>query len=397
MPKLIYDCIYKYMEFDDILVKIIDTPEFQKLRNIKQLGLCYYIFPGASHNRFEHSLGVSHLCGLMIKTLQEKQPELNISDREILLIKIAGLVHDIGHACFSHFFDHHFLKDKIDDNCPNKEHEYRSCILFEYIVKKYGIGLTINEIEIVKKMIDPGKDDESFLFQIVANKLNGLDCDKLDYIVRDTYNVGLMYSIDTSRLIMKCKVIDNKIYFPEKCYYEIVDIYYTRYKLHKQIYTHPCVRSIEYMILDILNLSYKELNIIEMVLDISKFWELNDNILYLIRFYGNQEAKNLLNRIETRQLYKLAYESKDIEDTLRRVNILKERGYIEDIILDNINLNYSMNEKNPLDFVFLYNGNNIVNSKDQTGLLPQNFEEKLIRIYVKNLQNFNKIKELLEK
>ena len=89
MPKLIYDCIYKYMEFDDILLKIIDTPEFQKLRNIKQLGLCYLVFPGASHNRFEHSLGVSHLCGLMIKTIQDKQPELNITDRIIILIKIS--------------------------------------------------------------------------------------------------------------------------------------------------------------------------------------------------------------------------------------------------------------------------------------------------------------------
>ena len=397
MPKLIYDCIYKYMEFDDILLKIIDTPEFQKLRNIKQLGLCYLVFPGASHNRFEHSLGVSYLSGLMIKTIQDKQPELNISDRTILLIKIAGLVHDIGHACFSHFFDHHFLEDKIDISNPNREHEFRSCLLFEYIVKKYNVGLTENEIRIVKKMIDPGKEDTSFIFQIVANKMNGLDCDKLDYIVRDTYNVGLSYSIDTSRLIMKCKVIDDKIFFSEKCYYEIVDIYYTRYKLHKQIYTHPCVRSIEYMVLDILNSSHKDLGIIDRVLDISKFWELTDNIIYFVRFGNNTQAKNILNRIEKRQLYKLVFETKSTDEINIKVDKIKKANFEKDIIVDTIKLNYSMNNKNPMDFVFFYNGNNIVSSKEQTGLLPKHFEEKLIRIYVRNLYNFEKIKEIVLK
>lgn len=397
MPKLIYDCIYKYMEFDDILLKIIDTPEFQKLRNIKQLGLCYLVFPGASHNRFEHSLGVSYLSGLMIKTIQDKQPELNISDRTILLIKIAGLVHDIGHACFSHFFDHHFLEDKIDISNPNREHEYRSCLLFEYIVKKYNVGLTENEIGIVKKMIDPGKEDTSFIFQIVANKMNGLDCDKLDYIVRDTYNVGLSYSIDTSRLIMKCKVIDDKIFFSEKCYYEIVDIYYTRYKLHKQIYTHPCVRSIEYMVLDILNSSHKDLGIIDRVLDISKFWELTDNIIYFVRFGNNNQAKNILNRIEKRQLYKLVFETKSTDEINIKVDKIKKANFEKDIIVDTIKLNYSMNNKNPMDFVFFYNGNNIVSNKEQTGLLPKHFEEKLIRIYVRNLYNFEKIKEIVLK
>ena len=66
MSKIIYDPIHKYMKFDLILLKIIDTIEFQRLKNLKQLGLCYHVFPGASHNRFEHSLGVSYLSGLLI-------------------------------------------------------------------------------------------------------------------------------------------------------------------------------------------------------------------------------------------------------------------------------------------------------------------------------------------
>ena len=70
MNKFIYDPIHKYMEFEPLILDIINTIEFQRLRDIKQLGLCYYVFPGASHNRFEHSLGVSYLSGLLIETLK---------------------------------------------------------------------------------------------------------------------------------------------------------------------------------------------------------------------------------------------------------------------------------------------------------------------------------------
>ena len=145
--KVIFDQIHKYMKFDNLLLKIIDTVEFQRLRNIKQLGLCYYVFPGASHNRFEHSLGVSYLSGYMIEMLKNKQPELNITERDILLVKVAGLIHDLGHVCFSHFFDNHFLSERIP-NSDFRHHEYRSCKLFEFIIKKYKIDLNDDEIKL---------------------------------------------------------------------------------------------------------------------------------------------------------------------------------------------------------------------------------------------------------
>ena len=303
MSKIIYDPIHKYMKFDSILLKIIDTIEFQKLKNIKQLGLCYHVFPGASHNRFEHSLGVSYLSGLLIETLQINQPELKISDRTVLLVKIAGLVHDIGHACFSHFYDHLFLNNKIPDS-KFKEHEYRSCELFGYIVNKYNIGLLSSEIDFIKKLIDPSKVDNSYIFQIVANKLNGLDCDKFDYIARDTYNVGLSYSFDSSRLIKEARVINDIICFPKKCYFEISDLYYTRYKLHKQIYTHNAVRSIEYMVLDMIKEMDKDIDFIDKTTNLDKFHYLTDNILDLAYFYNNENAIKIYNNIKSRKLYK---------------------------------------------------------------------------------------------
>lgn len=378
--KVIFDPIHKYMKFDKLLLKIIDTIEFQRLRNIKQLGLCYYVFPGASHNRFEHSLGVSYLSGYMIEALKNKQPELNITDRMILLVKVAGLIHDLGHVSFSHFFDHHFLSEKIP-NSDFRDHEYRSCKLFEYIVKKYNIGLLDEEISIIKRMIDPDIND-SFLYQIVCNKINGLDCDKFDYIVRDTYNIGLAYSFDVMRLIDQARVIDNKICFPSKCSFDISDLYYTRYKLHKQIYTHSAVRAIEYMVLDIIRMLDGKLNLVEKILDVGRMHEITDNILDMCYLLDNKKCINLLERIRTRDLYKIVFEGNSFDKEL------------DGVIIDKIKLNYSMNDKNPLNFVYLYENYEIVDN-NFLFLKPDKFEEDIVRVYVRERKDFNKIKEIL--
>ena len=368
------------MKFDNLLLKIIDTVEFQRLRNIKQLGLCYYVFPGASHNRFEHSLGVSYLSGYMIEMLKNKQPELNIGERDILLVKVAGLIHDLGHVCFSHFFDNHFLSERIPNN-DFRHHEYRSCKLFEFIVKKYKIDLNDNEIKIINRMINPDIND-SFLYQIVCNKINGLDCDKFDYIVRDTYNIGLAYSFDVMRLIDQAKVINNKICFRSKCSFDISDLYYTRYKLHKQIYTHSVVRAIEYMVLDIIKILDKRLNLVEMILDVKKISELTDNILDKCYLLNDKKCIKLLERIRTRDLYKMVYEGNKLYKDL------------ENVIIDNNKLNYSMNDKNPLNFVNLYEDDKIVNN-NFLFLKPDKFEEDVIRVYVRDKKYLKKIKEKL--
>lgn len=378
--KVIFDQIHKYMKFDNLLLKIIDTVEFQRLRNIKQLGLCYYVFPGASHNRFEHSLGVSYLSGYMIETLKNKQPELNITERDILLVKVAGLIHDLGHVCFSHFFDNFFLSDRIP-NSEFRHHEYRSCKLFEFIVKKYKINLSDDEIKIINRMINPDIND-SFLYQIVCNKINGLDCDKFDYIVRDTYNIGLAYSFDVMRLIDQAKVINNKICFRSKCSFDISDLYYTRYKLHKQIYTHSVVRAIEYMVLDIIKMLDRRLNLVEKILDVGRMSELTDNILDNCYLLNDKKCIKLLERIRTRDLYKMVYEGDKLNKDL------------DNVIIDNIKLNYSMNDKNPLNFVNLYEEDKIVDN-NFLFLKPNKFEEDVIRVYVRDKKYLKRIKEKL--
>ena len=203
-------------------------------------------------------------------------------------------------------------------------------------------------------------------------KKNGLDCDKFDYLSRDTYNIGLNYSIDFSRLIKYAKVIDNEICFPKKCYSDILDLYYTRYKLFKQVYTHPVVRGIEFTLLNILNSDTDLVNNIDSYLEnLSKFLVLTDNYIYSI-----QNASDIIYNLNSRKFYKLIKEVQSLKD-FDIPDRLKDK-----IIIDKINLNYSKNNKNPLEFVKFYKDDKIIQNNFY-GILPNRFEETIYRVYIK--------------
>ena len=161
--KIFNDVLYGSIELSDTAVKIIDTPEYQRLRFIKQLGSCQFIYYTANHTRFEHSLGVAHLGKELLRRLKDRQPELVITKDDILCIELAGLCHDLGHGPYSHLFDELFDKEK--------HHEYRSIRIFKHIDKKYNFGFTEEEMEMIAMIINPKKDipkDKKYLYQIVV-------------------------------------------------------------------------------------------------------------------------------------------------------------------------------------------------------------------------------------
>ena len=232
MSKKINCPLYGFISITPRMRSIIDTPEFKRLHNLRQLGLTYLIYPSANHTRFEHSLGVSHLAKILTSSLQKNQPELGITDNEIELIQIAGLIHDIGHGPFSHLYDHEFS--------PGCHHEKRGQVLFCEMVSKYNLSFTQNEINFIIDCIDPPKElERNFKYQIVSNKVCSIDVDKIDYIQRDNYHLGFGLNEKYLRLIHDCRVVQFNgslvLGWPNKLEDEVLSLFASRYRLHKKV------------------------------------------------------------------------------------------------------------------------------------------------------------------
>ena len=275
-PKTCLDPLYHLIELDPIAVSIINTPPYQRLRHLNQTGLVEYVFPGATHNRFLHSLGVYHMAGVLLDILRQNQPELCISPEEIFLVKLAGLCHDLGHGPWSHTFDQYLeIRVPEEKHLATYRHEYRSCLILRQIVLDYKVPLTEFQLDSICYLIDPNLEvdswlkNRSFLIDVISNAHDGLDVDKLDYLQRDPYYIGLTYKIDYTRLFRHAKVKDGRISYPYKIKSDIHDVFYYRLKLHREVYHHPVVRGIELLMFDIFDLMLDD------ILEILKFGDSN--------------------------------------------------------------------------------------------------------------------------
>ncbi|KAK0455724.1 uncharacterized protein EV420DRAFT_1621251 [Desarmillaria tabescens] len=288
--------------------------QFQRLRYIKQLGTSYFVWPGASHNRYEHCLGVAHLARTLATNLQTKQPDLGITDRDIECVELSGLCHDLGHGPWSHVWDSMFVPTALPDLKTPWKHEQGSEMMFDYLVACNNIEIEEADTKFVKALIagDPAKCDPSekgFLFDIVANKRNGLDVDKFDYFVRDSHMIGEPIKINLTRLLKSARVIDGQICYDIKDANNIYEVYNTRFRLHKHIYNHKTAKAIEHMIIDALLLAEPHLKIASRVFDPEKFTYLTDDIMTQIEYdaLSNADlapAAAIFDRIRVRDLYK---------------------------------------------------------------------------------------------
>lgn len=254
------DPIYGEFEIPNFLKKFVNVPEFQRLRYLTQMGTSQFIFPSARHSRFEHSLGVSHLCNRFVNHLSK---HVKLSEREQKCIQIAGLYHDIGHGPFSHLFDSQLMTSLRPD--LKWTHEMGSQVIINHIIDRFD-EWNEGDIKLIKSLVSGNPSNNqleehgAFLYEIVANSRNGVDVDKFDYIARDSYHIG--YPVHNfSWLIPYTLSSENGLSYDISQSFNLSKLFSCRYDLFKSIYTHPGSKAIEYMIIDALKLMDNEFGI----------------------------------------------------------------------------------------------------------------------------------------
>ena len=295
----ITDPIHKHIRFTKVEHDILDNQMFQRLRRIRQLAGAHLIYPSAQHSRFEHSLGTMHIAGYAGETLLSKG--YLESEEEIQELRLAALLHDIGHGPFSHLFEE-VLNEK---NRKNHEDIGKEIILkseISDIISRYGHDpSTISNLSC-------GQSKIKFLNEIIAGSLSA---DIMDYLPRDGMFTGTEYgNIDYHRLVTSFRVVTkNHLALDRSALYSFESMLISRYEMFKAVYFHKTVRSAEVMLLHSMLLADDQLNLTDISLE--NFLELTDeNVLERIISlkHQNEIASKLAIDYRSRRLLKCVYE-----------------------------------------------------------------------------------------
>lgn len=423
LSKHVHDNVHGNIYLDPLSLKFIDTEQFQRLRDLKQLGAAHMVYPGAVHTRFEHSLGVYWLAGEAVQMLKKYQGlELGIDNFDIQTVKLAGLLHDVGHGPFSHLFQSEFLP--LVMNGTEWSHEQMSTKMVDHIVDKHHLDVDSEMMRKVKEMIlassgsAPKNDagEKCFLYDIVANGRNGVDVDKFDYIVRDSRACGLGCSFEFQRLMQTMRVMGDEICYRAKEYLTVHKLFATRADLYRTVYVHPKVKAIELMIVDALVEANDYLQISSFIEDPSEYWKLDDSIIKTIETAPNQqlrESRNLIRRIRTRNLYQFCNEYAVPRDKIENFKNVTAQDIVcsqknggvllkeEDVAVSNVRIDLTRGRHNPLErinFFKDYESEEKFSIPDDriSHLLPTCFQDMIVRVYAKKPELVGAISEAFE-
>jgi HD superfamily phosphohydrolases len=216
------------------LVALIDTPEFQRLRRVRQLGLAHFAYQAAEHSRFTHSLGAFHLATRMLERLGKSY---KIADEERTAVRVAALLHDVGHGAFSHVIEsilgfHHeqFTIDAVLSDATG----------IGRLLREYSPGLAEDVAAIIRGDFRP-----MALAQLVSSQL---DVDRMDYLLRDSLMTGAKYGVYDLEWIIKSVEIDaanDRLYVSARGLYAVEAYLQARYYMFRQVYFHRTLRSAE--------------------------------------------------------------------------------------------------------------------------------------------------------
>ena len=338
----IKDAIYGYLIFNKDQIKLIDSFPIQRLKRIRQLAGSEYVYATATHCRFSHSLGVSYLGEQLISNLITKNKDG--SESLISKIKVAALLHDIGHSSFSHVFES-ILADL------GKNHEDMT----EWLILKSEIAGLLENISMDPKEISllavgkaPGKENK-FLNQIISS---GIDVDSFDYIVRDSQFSGASYGfVDIFRLMLMMDVINDELAVNLNALNTLEAFVIARYESFKSIYFHKTSRAVQIMLANALHAAKEDLELTSF--DSPEDYLKWDDYSMWYNLSKNKNSKQIIDDLSRRKLLKVAYDrsahAKDqmftslinnfrIKEQIQREIAEKADLKITDIIIDLPNL-----------------------------------------------------------
>ena len=233
--KIINDPVYGFLHFPEPeILQIIEHPWFQRLKNIKQMGMAHLVYPGAVHTRFHHSLGACHLMGRALEEL--KQKGIHLDKQDCLAARIAILLHDVGHGPFSHALEHSLVE--------GISHEAISMMMMKKLNKEMNGKLT-EAIQIFDHAYP-----KKFLHQLVSSQL---DVDRMDYLNRDSFYSGVSEGIIShDRILQMLTVINNELMVEEKGVHSVEKFIIARRLMYWQVYLHKTVLGAEMLLVNIL-------------------------------------------------------------------------------------------------------------------------------------------------
>ena len=230
----------------ELLTRLIDTAEFQRLRRIKQLGLANFTYQGAEHSRFTHSLGALHLATRILDRLETKYP---ISAESRVAVRCAALLHDIGHGAFSHAIEKIF-------NFHHEDFTIETVLSRDTEVGQLLYSFSDKLPQDIADIIS-GKYHPSALAQLVSSQL---DVDRMDYLLRDSLMTGAKYGIYDVEWIIKSLEIDeenDRLYVSARGIYAVEDYLQARYYMFRQVYFHRTLRSAETVLCSLLKRAFQ--------------------------------------------------------------------------------------------------------------------------------------------
>jgi HD superfamily phosphohydrolase len=316
----IKDPVHGYVYITKDEKEVIDLYPVQRLRRLRQLAGSEYVYPGANHTRFEHCVGVMYLAG---KVVENPNVSRMVSDEEADVVRISGLLHDVGHGPFSHVFEQLLIKDL------DKTHED----ITSWIIEKSELGEKISRIgyaplEVAKlavgKLHKPGK---AFLDQVISS---AVDVDKQDFIVRDTFHTGAEYGfIDVFRLIHALDVLDENLAVELGALSALESFIIARIESFKSIYFHRVGRAAQIMLATAMDKANEELGLTKFKTP-EEYLAMDDYTVWTA-LKNCEKSKQIIRDLERRKMLKCAYERTFYERDTMISNIFGREAYRREV------------------------------------------------------------------